>query len=162
VQIGVTDMDDWTESRITAACTFVRERLEADFAGTDLPAIEFRVDPTWDGSDDDIPSGISLYRPRPEDVIVICGGHEFPLWLGGGVETACWYAAYQLRDDVMGEHNKAWPELRDNEGRFVGVLDTPGSDLGVAQWQLRNEPFCAVGPLHKACEAAGLTIKTLA
>jgi hypothetical protein len=30
----------------------------------------------------------------------------------------------------------------------------------LAQWQLDDQPFCAVGHLHKACEAAGLSIKT--
>jgi hypothetical protein len=170
VQIGVTNMESlvdstWTESMISAACAFVLERLEADFKDTGL-TIEFHFDPTWSGPDDDMPIGIHPYRRRPEDAIVFSRGsdeflHEFPLGLDSGVESACWYAAYQLQTDVMDEHNQPWPELLDSEGRFVGVLDTPGSDLGVAQWQLRGEPFCAVGHLHKSCEAAGLTIKRL-
>jgi hypothetical protein len=61
----------------------------------------------------------------------------------------------------MGEHNQPWPELLDSQGRFVGVLAPSSDDLGVAQWHLRDEPFCAIGHLHKACEAAGLTIKRL-
>jgi hypothetical protein len=161
VQIGVIIMSSlvgsWTEHRITAACTFIRDRLEADFAGTDLPTIEFRIDPTW--SD---PSAIrSSPEPRPEDVIVVCGGHEFPLRLDSGVEWACSEAAFQLQDDVMGEHNRPWPDLYDSE-RYVGVLvpsaDAPG---GIAQWRLDDETFCAIGHLHQASGAAGLTIKAL-
>jgi hypothetical protein len=76
------------------------------------------------------------------------------------VEGACSYAAYQLQDDVMGEHNRPWPELLDSEGRSVGVLESPVDAPGVAAWHLRGEPFCAVGQLHPACAAAGLTIKT--
>jgi hypothetical protein len=87
--------------------------------------------------------------------------HEFQPGLEGGVESACWYTADQMATDVMDEHNQPWPELLDSRGRFVGVLDIPGGGPGLAQWELRGEPFCAVGHLHKSCAAAGLTIKPL-
>jgi hypothetical protein len=130
--------DYWTESRITAACALILERLTTDFEGTGLPTIEFRIDPTWSRSDD-IPSGISPYHPRPEDVIVSCRGHEyefeheFPLGLDSGVEWACSNAAHRLQDDVMDEHNQPWPELLDSVGRCIDVIAPPGSDLGLAQ-----------------------------
>jgi len=148
-------VDSWTESRISAACTWILERLEADFKGTDLPSLEFRIDPTWDGS------AVIPSSPRPEDVIVVCGGHEFPLRLDSGVEWACSQAAFQLQDDVIDEHGAPWPELYDGQGRYVGVLAPPADAEGLAHWQLNDQPFCAVGHLHKACEAAGLTIKSL-
>ena len=158
MQIGVTGMsgivDSWTERRIRAASTWIVERLAADFKDTSLPNLELRIDPTWDGSTD-IPPG-----PRPEDVIVVSGGHEFPLRLDSGVEWACSQAAYQLQDDVIGEHGAPWPELYDGDGRYVGILAPPGDTEGLAQWQLNDQPFCAVGHLHRACEAAGLSIKT--
>jgi hypothetical protein len=169
VQIGLTNMeslvDSWTESRITAACAFVLERLEADFKDTGL-TVEFRFDPSWSDPDAEMPIGIHPYHRRPEDAVASSRWgngnlHEFPLQLDGGVESACWYAADQMQTDVMDEHNQPWPELLDRRGRFVGVLDIPGGGTGLAQWELRGEPFCAVGHLHKSCEAAGLTIKPL-
>ncbi len=148
--------DRWTDDRIKAAGTFVIERLAADFEGTGLPVLELRIDPTWNGSDDAPP------YPRPDDVILFCGGHEFPLQLQGGAEYACAYAAWMLQDDVTGEHRRPWPELTDADGRFVGVLVPPADgSVGLAQWQLNGQPFCAVGHLHRACGAAGLTIKNL-
>jgi len=66
-----------------------------------------------------------------------------------------------LQDDVIAEHRRPWPELVDG-GRFVGVL-VPSTDdsADLAHWRLGDRPFCTVGHLHRACEAAGLTIKNL-
>jgi hypothetical protein len=70
---------EWDAQRIDAAATFIRARLNADFAVTGLPQIEFRIDPTWprEGLSDGNSSEI---EPRPDDVIIFfCGGHEFSL-----------------------------------------------------------------------------------
>lgn len=145
-------MGTWTEGEIRAACVWIAERLAADFEGTGLPAIEFRIDPAWRGAKRSSHAG-------PEDVILACGGHEFPLHLEGGLEQACGYAAYQLQDDVVGDARSPWPELIDGSGSFVGVL-TPAGPPGLGRWELRGEPFCAIGHLHRAVQVAGLTIAT--
>ena len=144
-------VETWTEERIASATQFVAERISADFAETDL-TIEFRIDPHW--SDVDVTSG-------PESVVAVCGGHEFPLQLQGGTEHACWYAAYQMQDDVMGEHGRPWPELVDPSGSYVGVLSPSSEPPQIATWELAGRPFCAVGHLQRACVAAGLRIKDL-
>ncbi|HET6989246.1 MAG TPA: hypothetical protein VFI00_21645 [Kribbella sp.] len=144
-------MDTWSESDTGLALAFVRERLNADFDGTGLPEIEFRIDPAWSGTPPES-------RDR-EDVVLVCGGHEFPVGLQGGVEQACGYAAYQLQDDVIAEGGRAWPEVVDARGEFVGVLAPPIEPAAVAVWELAGRPFCAVGHLHQAIEAAALRIR---
>lgn len=144
-------MDTGTGVAVDAALAWAAERLAADFEGTGLPKIEFRADPAWTGEPTE----------SPADVIVVCGGHEFPAGLEGGVEQVCWNATWQLSDDVMGELNRPWPELTDAGGAFVGVLDVPAEPPDVAVWMLKGRAFCAVGQLHKGCEAAGLRIKLL-
>jgi hypothetical protein len=144
-------VETWTEERIASATQFVAERISADFAETGL-MIEFRIDPQWSGPD--VTSG-------PESVVAVRGGNEFPLHLEGGAEQACWYAAYQMQDDVMGEHGRPWPELVDHAGGYVGVLSLPSEPPQIATWELAGRPFCAVGHLQRACMAAGLRIKSL-
>lgn len=139
-------MDTWTDSNTDLSQAFVADRLNADFAGTGLPTVELRVDPTWTGTPGD-------------DVILVCGGHEFPLDVAGGVEQACGYAADQLQDDAMDELNRPWPELVSPAGESAGVLMAPAEVHGVAVWTLSGEPFCAIGHLHRAIEAAGLRIR---
>jgi hypothetical protein len=152
VQVGVIMLvETWTEDRIAAATQFVAERISADFAETGL-TIEFRIDPNWSG-----PDGTS----GPESVIAVRGGNESLLHLEGGTEQACWYAAYQMQDDVMGEHGRPWPELVDHSGAFVGVLSLPSESPEIAVWELHGRAFCAVGHLQLACVAAGLTIRSL-
>jgi hypothetical protein len=140
-------MTTWTESDTAAAQAFVADRLNADLAGTGLPHVEFRYDPAWTGV------------PGDDDFILVADGHEFPLDVeGGGVEYACGYAAYQLQDDAMGELGRPWPELVGPGGEFIGVLVASDAH-GVAVWELSGQPFCAVGHLHRAVEAAGLRIR---
>jgi hypothetical protein len=139
-------MHTWTEPDAAVAQAFVADRLNSDFAGTGLPKVEFRLDPAWTGAPGD-------------DFILVCGGHEFPLDVVGGVEQACAYAAYQLQDDAMDELNRTWPELVNSAGESVGVLMAPAEVQGVAVWGLSGEPFCAIGHLHRAVEAAGLQVR---
>ena len=146
---GIVMDDIWTPERIARASAFVIERLAADFAHTPLPKIELHLDPGWTGT-------VST-QPGPQDVICVCGGHEFQAQLQGGVEQACVTIAWQLQDDVMDKLNRPWPELLDQHGNFVGV---PTPDAGpIAAWKLKDEPFCAVGHLHRAVDAAGLRIR---
>ncbi|WP_020389941.1 hypothetical protein [Kribbella catacumbae] len=140
-------MDTWTESDAGAARAFVADRLNADFAGAGLQKVEIRVDPAWTGT-------------LGGDLILVSGGHEFPLDVrGGGVEQACAFAAFQLQDDAMGELNRPWPEPTNSAGDSVGVLTAPAEVDGVAVWELAGKPFCAIGHLHRAVEAAGWRIK---
>jgi hypothetical protein len=145
-------METSTGVAVDIALSWAAERLAADFKGTGLPTIEFRVDPTWGGGH---------AQESPSDVIVVCGGHEFPAGLEGGAEQVCWLAAGQLQDDVMGEHNRPWPELLDADGLFVGVLAPPAEPPLVAVWELAGRAFCAVGHLQSAVAAAGLHIKAV-
>jgi hypothetical protein len=144
-------VETWTEERIASVIHFVAERITADFAETGLK-VEFRIDPQWSGLD---------ATNGPESVVAVGGGHEFPLHLEGGTEAACWYAAYQMQDDVMGEHGRPWPELVDPSGAFVGVLSLAAEPPQIATWELAGQPFCAVGHLQRACAAAGLRIKAI-
>ena|SRR5689334_8753621 len=140
-------METSTNRGTGAAQAFVVDRLNADFAGSGLADVAIRVDPAWTGSQGD-------------DVILVAGGHEFPVELdGGGVEQACAFAAFQLQSDAMGERNRPWPELVNSTGETVGVLIAPTEAPGVAIWELSGKPFCAVGHLQRAVEAAGLRIK---
>lgn len=141
-------MDTSTESGTDAAQAFVADRLNADFAGTGLADILFQTDPEWTGTSGD-------------DLILIAGGHEFPVALEGtgGVEQGCALAAFHLQSDAMSELNRTWPELVTDDGETVGVLVAPAEISGVAVWELSGKPFCAIGHLHRAVEAAGLTIK---
>lgn len=140
-------MDTWTEGETAAAQAFVAERLNADFAGTGLQKVAFLDDPAWTGT-------------PGHDAVLVAGGHEFPLDVAsGGVEQACGYAAYQLQDDAMDELNRPWPELVSSTGEPIGVLTAPAEVHGVAVWELSGEPFCAVGHLQRAVEAAGLRIR---
>lgn len=148
----------WDERRIDAAVAFILARLDADFATTVLPAIELRINPTWSrgGSEDD---NAATRGPRPDDVIVVCGGHEFSLPLTAGVETACAEAADALQDDVIGATGRPWPEVHTPDGAYVGVLfPRAAAPQQVALWHLDGEPLCAVGHLYSACAAAGLII----
>jgi hypothetical protein len=126
---------------IAAMGDFVRKRLEADFQGMGLAQVEFRVEPSG-------------------DVTCVCGGHEFLLPFDDA-ESACAYAAYMLQDDVIDRLGRPWPELLDPGGKFIGVLVAPADagGSGIAHWALRNDPFCAVGHLHQAVQAAGWLIK---
>jgi hypothetical protein len=140
-------MDSSTGRGTGAAEAFVVDRLNADFAGSGLEDVAFRVDPAWTGAPGD-------------NLILVAGGHEFPVALdGGGAEQACAFAAFQLQSDAMGELNRPWPELITSAGESVGVLMAPTETAGVAIWELSSKPFCAVGHLHRAVEAAGLRIK---
>lgn len=140
-------MDTSAESGTAAAQAFVADRLNADFTGTGLAEVRFQVDPSWSGEPGD-------------DLILVAGGHEFPLAVEGReIEQACAFAAFQLQSDAMSELNHAWPELVTPNGETVGVLLAPAEVRGVAVWELAGEPFCAIGHLHKAVEAAGLHIK---
>ncbi|MFD7155893.1 hypothetical protein ACFV9C_14900 [Kribbella sp. NPDC059898] len=140
-------MDTSTENGAAAAQAFVADRLNADFAGTGLAEVKFQVDPAWTGEPGD-------------DLILVAGEHEFPLAVEGrGVEQACAFAAYQLQSDAMSELNRPWPELATSHGETVGVLVAPAEVRGIAVWELAGEPFCAIGQLHKAVEAAGMHIK---
>ncbi|HZX06723.1 hypothetical protein [Kribbella sp.] len=140
-------MDTSTGSDTAAAQAFVADRLNADFAGTGLAEVHFQVDAAWTGTPGD-------------DLILVAGGHEFPLAVEGrGVERACAFAAYQLQSDAMSDLNRPWPEVATSQGKTVGVLLAPAEVRGIAVWELAGEPFCAVGHLHKAVEAAGLHIK---
>jgi hypothetical protein len=133
------------EARDRLAAAFVAERLNADLAGTGLTKVEFRYDPGWT-------------RTAGDDVICVCGGHEFPLDVEA-VEPACAEAASRLQDDAMDELNRPWPELVTSGGEYLGVLTPAEPGPGVAVWQLKGEAFCAVGHLHRAVEAAGLRIR---
>ncbi|HEY3562740.1 MAG TPA: hypothetical protein VGL05_34975 [Kribbella sp.] len=140
-------MDTSAESDTAAAQTFVADRLNADFADTGLAQVHFQVDPAWTGTPGD-------------DLILVAGGHEFPLAVGGyGVERACAAAAFQLQSDAMSELNHPWPEVATPQGETVGVLLAPAETRGIAVWELAGKPFCAIGHLRKAVEAAGLIIK---
>ncbi|MGQ0773265.1 MAG: hypothetical protein ACT4NY_02425 [Pseudonocardiales bacterium] len=148
---------DWDTRRINAAMAFILARLDADFATTVLPMIELRIIPAWSsgGSEDDN----AKQDPRPDDVIVVCGGHEFSLPLTAGVETACAEAADALQDDVIGSTGRPWPEINTREGAYVGVLfPRVEAPQQVALWYLNGQSLCAVGHLYPACAAAGLTI----
>ncbi|MGW7682905.1 hypothetical protein ACWGID_19360 [Kribbella sp. NPDC054772] len=134
-------------STMAAAEAFVADRLNVDFAGTGLDTVEFRYDPSWSHSAGD-------------DVILVCGGHEFPVDVED-VEAACAFAADRLQDDAMDELNRPWPELIGPGGEYLGVLAVltdPGP--GVATWALRGQPFCAVGHLLRSVQAAGVRIST--
>src|SRR6266508_4949112 len=133
----------WDRERIDAAVSFVRARLAADFAHTGLPGIEIRVDG----------------GPRPEDVVLVCGEHEFSICLENGAEVACADAAYVLQDGVLDLVGHLWPELLDADGDRLDVL-MPSGGRGTAQWLLGKNPFCAVGHLREAVRAAGPTISS--
>jgi len=126
-----------------AAADFVADRVNADLTGTGLAKVAFRYDPTW------------THEPG-NDVICVCGGHEFPLD-PSAVEPACAEVASRLQDDAMGELNHLWPELIGPGGEFLGVLTA--TLRGVAVWELKGQPFCPVGFLHRAVEAAGLQLR---
>ncbi|HSV66315.1 MAG TPA: hypothetical protein VLJ59_10480 [Mycobacteriales bacterium] len=155
--MGSTREPSWGAGRISAAVAFIGARLRADFADTGLPRIDFRNDPSW-AADGHAPHTGTHGWQLPSDVIVQCGGHEFPLGLEHGVESACAAAADALQDDVIGRSGQPWPELRSADGVFVGVLEPRLQPGGLAHWRLHDEPFCAVGHLAGAVAAAGLAI----
>jgi hypothetical protein len=159
-QEGHTGMaQPWDRDRIEKAIEFIRARLAVDLGGTGLPRITFRFDATWATEAAEAMSVAAGSDPQPDDVIVVCGGHEFTLGLESGVEIACADAADALQDDVIDLLGRPWPELCTADGTYVGVL-SPTSTGGIAIWRLTNEPFCAVGQLHDAVGASGLTIKS--
>ncbi|HEY2764879.1 MAG TPA: hypothetical protein VGJ13_12845 [Pseudonocardiaceae bacterium] len=60
---------------------------------------------------------------------------------------------------MIGVTGRPWPEVYTADGAYVGVLfPRTESPHQVAAWQLGGQPLCAVGHLHGACAAAGLTI----
>jgi hypothetical protein len=148
-------MTPWSRNRVDAAIAFIRGRLHADFAGTGVQ-VEFKVDPSWGQEGTTTRDGSSDVDPK--HVIVVCGGHEFPLGLESGIEVACADATNALQDDVMDLIGRPWPELLDADSNYVDVA-SPASAGQVAYWQVKGEPFCAVGQLHEAVRAAGLSIK---
>jgi hypothetical protein len=153
----------WTAERLAAALDFIAARMVADFAeiagavGDDL--LRLRLDPAW-SNDGGSPADDGTSRQAgPDDVIaVLLGGrHEFPAGLEDGVEYASYLVADRLQDGVIDDLGRPWPELRDAEGRSLGVLE-PRYEQGLAHWALRGEPLCAVGQLGPAVPASGLAI----
>jgi hypothetical protein len=140
MSIGVTvelTLDGWPSEQVDAALFLIRTRVLADVATTGLEVeLAFRVE---DG----------------EVVASAFGGeHDLPVHLEDGVETACAWVASELQDGVADRLNRAWPELVDGDGMFVGVLE-PTAAGGVAVWAVRGVAFCAVGQLAGAVPARG-------
>jgi hypothetical protein len=152
----------WTAERVAAAVDFIAARVMADFAavavvsGSEL--LRLRLDPAWSCGGAPPADGVGRLS-GPDDVIaVLLGGrHEFPAGLEDGVEYAAFLVADHLQDGVIDDMGRPWPELRDAEGRSVGVLE-PRYEHGLAHWALRGDPFCAVGQLGQAVPASGLAI----
>ncbi|RZS39327.1 hypothetical protein EV193_104544 [Herbihabitans rhizosphaerae] len=132
---------------------FITERVAGDFANSGLGTFGLHIDRAFSG---DTP--LNRDHTSARDVVCVSGGHVFTIGLEYGVEFACAEVAFRLQDDAIDARWRPWPELHTADGRFVGVL-APKRELNtVAQWYLGDTPFCAVGHLLKACEAAGLRI----
>ena len=92
-------------------------------------------------------------------VVVPGQGWAGPVWEFGGHQTACGYddvegatatLASTFQDDVIGDRHEAWPVV---DGRPLFA----SAESGVACWCLDGKPWCAVGQLHGALEAASAT-----
>jgi hypothetical protein len=133
----------WTRERIQEATWFIWGRVIGDVATAGLVGVG------------------ELLRFGTEEGEVVAtafgGQHWFPVHLEDGPEAACRLTMDQLQDGVVDRLHRPWPELLDDSGAFVGVLDV-GEARGIACWVLRGVPFCAVGQLSAAIPAAGLRL----
>jgi hypothetical protein len=137
--------DNWTAAGLRHAIAFVQSRIRGDFEDTGLARVELHRDPSFAGL------GSQGLSDRAEDVIVTCGGHRFISHLELGVEAACAHVANVLQDDVMDLLGRPWPHIS-MPTRAGGVLEPTMAGAGIAHWQLRGEPVCAVGHLRPLFE----------
>jgi hypothetical protein len=150
VSIGVIMellLDGWAPDRIEAATSFLRERVLTDVATGQLRK-------EWQGE-------LLVFRMEDGEILATAfgGEHDFPIELHDGAESACALVTDQMQDGVIDRLGRPWPELLDENGRFVGVLDVAEVG-GIACWVLRGVPYCAVGQLAGAIPAAGHRLAT--
>lgn len=144
---------EWGSARVAAAVAFVVDRVRQDVGTvTDLESaavVSARHDPAW--------AGDGAEGAEAVVGVVFDGRHEFPLGLEDGVEHACRNLADQTQDDLVGELGRPWPQLLGPDGAARGVLQ-PALHGGIAVWELRGRPFCAIGHLVGAVTAAGVAV----
>lgn len=107
---------------------FILDRLNADFATTGLGAVGVVGESGADWGE-----GLTVFEFR---------GHQSSANTGH-VEDAVALLASAFQDDVIDEHQTAWPQVG---GRPL----FPSANAGVACWELDGKPWCAVGQLAGA------------
>ena len=135
--------NDWTSSGLRRAIGFVQSRIRGDFENTGLARVKLKDEPTFASRE----LQYAKMSNRAEDVIVVCGGHRFISHMELGVEAACAHIADVLQDDVMDILGRPWPYVS-LSARAAGVLEPATAPAGIAHWQLRGEPICAIGHLR--------------
>ena len=130
----------WTWNEVATGCALIADRLSADFATAQLPTIGYLVP-----------------RLRPDDPFLTCGAQRLPIWIGGGIEAACWFAASQLLERV----DHTWSRLHDRRAVQVRTLSLPTDVPAIAHWLLDGEPLCAIGHLVPSCAASMLDVEGL-
>jgi hypothetical protein len=140
---------------LEAAMRAVVGRVDADLrgaaSGSAVSGASLRVDrefasPSGGGAGD---------GPPQQHVVATIAGHRFAAGFEHGLEVACATVMSALQDEMVDSSGEPWPELADDSGGVVGVLDVAVEPVGIAHWALRGDPICAVGQLAESCRARG-------
>lgn len=134
---------------LAAAMEAVTTRVRADLGPDLLPGFGLRLDPAFSGT---TVSG-------PEVVVGVAGARRFAAGFEHGLEIACATVMSALQDEAIDEIGRPWPELADECGRSVGVLDVVVEPPGVASWNIGDEVVSVVGLLAASCRARGWHIR---
>lgn len=137
---------------LDAAMRAVSDRVLADAAGHALP-LHLHVDRDFSS-----PEGPPDERPDVFHVVAAIDGHLFSAGFHNGLEAGCALVMSVVQDEIISALGRPWPELGDRSGSTLGVLDVGFEPVGIAHWQVRGEPLCAVGHLVPTCQARGWRI----
>jgi hypothetical protein len=139
---------------LEAAMQAVVGRVDADLrgaaSGSAVSGVSLRVDGEFA-----YPGGGAGGGPPQQHVVATIAGHRFSARFEHGLEVACATVMSAFQDEMVDSSGKPWPELADDDGGVVGVLDVAVESVGIAHWALRGEPICAVGQLTESCRARG-------
>lgn len=134
---------------LEAVIRAVSDRVLAD-TPENAPSLRLAVDPSFS-----TPSNHFDGSPGPVHVVGVIGGHKFAAGFQRGLEAGCAMVMSAMQDEIVAMSGRPWPEIGDRSDGRLGVLDVALGPLGIAHWQLRGEPFCAVGHLRASCQAHG-------
>jgi hypothetical protein len=138
---------------LESAMQAASDRVLADAAGHRLP-LHLRIDRGFSSG-----GGPPDERPDEFHVVATIDTHVFSAGFHQGLEAGCARVMSVLQDEIIAVLGRPWPEIIDERGSSLGVLDVGLEPVGIAHWHVRGEPLCAVGHLVPTCQARGWRIR---
>lgn len=130
---------------------WIMDRIRADLPGDQTPP-RLLLDPAF--SDPERRTS----GEDPSDAVVEIGANRKRIGLEHGRETACLSVMSAVQDALIERTGAPWPEVVDDDGQSVGVLDVDVDQEGHAVWVRADEVVGPIGGLVEACAARGWRI----